>query len=169
MVNFLRPFVAVAAVFALLSASSVAAADVASLGTKRVRYSFTVHGVPPGDVVLFAVSSTSSLVTDVGEGTKVTSDSAQDGYRLYATTAQKRADHDASKARSPSDLIAASVVCQGGPNPTFTLDEDDPRTSINEDLDVKTLDASTCVLTSRGVPTSQGGVRWAADRLRGEP
>ena len=155
---FLRPLLTTGVLCALLCASSLASADVSSPGTKRVPYSFAVHGIPAGNVVLFAYSPNVGDVKDVGEGTKITAERAQASYRLYATTAQKRSEYDApGSSRSASDLVAASVVCQGGPSSQFSLDDDDPRTSIHEDLDVKTLDATTCVVTSRGVPEKQGG------------
>lgn len=137
--------------------SALARADLAppdSDYTKAVTYTFTAHGaIPTPDKVVFAYGSTAAP-TVLAEGTVVAVERNQ-WCQIYVA---KKADYEAwSKANvAPSELLAKSIMCNGGPSPVTTVSAGDPRSTVNEDVDVK-VDATSCSVTSRGAPTSGTG------------
>lgn len=136
-------------------------------GSKSVPYRFIVHGLdavgPAVAVFSYPCSGSNGQpgedVTLLAEGTSV-SIGRNESCAIYQT---KRSTYDQWKAEpatsaSPPDatgLVNGATKCSGGPSPLTTLDKDDPRNEVVEDLDVR-VDATSCRVTSRGVP-SRGG------------
>ncbi len=130
-------------------------------GTKRVPYTFTVHGIASAgpDTAMFSYPCSGTdgqprdAVTMLSEGDSVAV-GRNEGCSIYRVPRSAYADW--KKHLDDSVLVTAATKCSGDPSPLTEVDADDARSSINEDLDVK-VDATGCSVTSRAVPKPSGG------------
>ncbi|MBS2013344.1 MAG: hypothetical protein JST00_10680 [Deltaproteobacteria bacterium] len=160
-----------AALASVLLCSPPASADVYSGGgcgsklpdTKTVRYSFVVRGIP-ADKAIFAYPCGGEFNDGVrllneGESVRQFSDSGK--CALYAVDKSRYAAFAAAEgkpgAQAHGDFARSALKCSADPSPIFSVDRDDSRQEILEELDVTSVDASACVIASRGIPESDGG------------
>lgn len=149
----------------LFSASARADVPPEADDSKSVPYTFTVHGIAgvPSDIAIFFDGCPGGSGEPLlEEGSVVTTTdragNRQDSCAIYRTFKSTYDAWDVARmSNKPANLLTGAVRCTGGPSPLTWLDADDSRTSINEELDVK-VDATSCSVTSRGVPKrSQAG------------
>lgn len=144
-----------------LLAAAPARADVApEPGRKRVGFSFVVKGLSAApDRVLFAYPCGDSNGAPIVEHKKIDegvplSVGRRGGactiYSIAKTTyepwAREYKPTRAMKDEALEKLASQSVKCSGGPTPTFEIASSDARTSIEQILNVTTLNATDCVL-----------------------
>jgi hypothetical protein len=158
-----RALISLAPALGLLLLARVVHADLGPAPTtKRVAFSFSITGLAKApDRVLFAYPCTPFMETSAKEPVKI-----QDGVtvatapesgacRIYAIA---RSDYDAWATLTPrataETLLPKATKCTGGPTPISMVSARDPRDEIVETFEVTTLDATSCVISTRTPPAT---------------
>lgn len=167
--SLFRSLLTATAASSLLLVATAASADVSPPDDqKSVSYSFAVHGITSVDRVVFAFPCGTSDGAPKDELRVLENDKAiavgrRGGvctlYSIEKTKYDQFAKTFTPKEGSGSDpnlaaFAATATKCSGAPNPVFVIPKTDARSSIKEDLDVKTLDASTCTVQARTTPST---------------
>jgi len=168
--SLVRSLLAATAASSLFLVATAASADVSPPDDqKSVGYSFAVHGITSVDRVVFAFPCGTSDGAPKDELRVLENDKAitvgRRGGVCTLYSIEKTKYDDFAKTFTPKEgsgsdpklaaFAATATKCSGAPNPVFVIPKTDARSSIKEDLDVKTLDASTCKVETRATtPTT---------------
>lgn len=174
----MRPVSSLLALLFVTLAATSANADVAPPnGQKQVNYTFTLKGLataPDQAVFAFPCGGSNGAPHDehrLLEENKSTTVGRRGGAcTLY--TISKASYDEWAKTYTPADgntdpaltaLAGRAKKCTGAPTPSFELKTADTRSSIDEVLEVKTLNAGDCVVASTNPPRNPESTTTPAD------
>lgn len=113
---------------------------------KSVVYTFSLHGLPSDRVVLADLSASGAGIQRVEEGVP-----------LRVNTTSRPSIHMTTVSYWAGNGLSDTLECAGAPTPVTHVDDDDDRDELHEDLDFSATSATSCTVTSRGVPQSSSG------------